>query len=147
MLEGLLCMDFCFMLGSRDTRTGENRMKYKFDQIHVESYGLSTSQMIAAAAIKAYLVSLPQSDTKRILDSVISLDKDAVSIDGRKLSDLVDDAVRYSLKAVRQKTELAPELQWTMKTQFELVNGSIVVQTIGTELLDFLYDCWNLTKI
>ena len=63
------------------------------------------------------------------------------------MSDLVDDAVRYSLKAVRQKTELAPELQWTMKTQLELVNGSIAFQTIGTELLDFLYDCWNLTKI
>ena len=75
-------------------------MKHELEQIHIESYGLAESETVAAAAIKAYIVSLPQPDAKRVMDDVISLEKDAVLVDGKKLSDLMDNAIEFSLEAV-----------------------------------------------
>lgn len=135
------------MLGARDTRSGGNRMKHELEQIHIESYGLTGSEVVVAAAIKAYLMSLPRSDAKKKMDAVISMERDAVSVDGRTLSGLVNDSVGYSLGAVSQRNELAPELRQTMETQLKSVNGSVTVQTVGTELLDFLYDCWTSIKM
>lgn len=118
-------------------------MKHELEQIHIESYGLTRSEVVVAAAIKAYLMTLPLYDAKEKMDAVISLEKDAVSVDGRNLFGLVNDSVGYSLGAVSQRTELAPELRQTMETQLKSVNGSVAVQTVGTEMLDFLYDCWT----
>lgn len=118
-------------------------MKHELEQVHIESYGLTGSEMVVAAAIKVYLMNLPWSDAKKKMDAVISLEKDAVSVDGRNLSGLVNDSVGYSLGAVSQRTELAPELRQTMETQLKSVNGSVAVQTVGTKMLDFLYDCWT----
>ena len=81
------------------------------------------------------------------MDAVISFEGDAVSVDGRNLSVLVNDSVGYSLRAVSQRTELAPELRQTMEKQLKSVNGLVTVQTVGTELLDFLYDCWTSIKM
>ena len=39
-------------------------MKHELKQVHIESYGLTGSEMVVAAAIKAYLMNLPQSDEK-----------------------------------------------------------------------------------
>lgn len=122
-------------------------MKHELEQIHIESYGLTGSEMVVAAAIKAYLMNLPQSDAKKKMDALISLERDAVSVDGRTLSGLVNDSVEYSLEAMGQRTELAPELRQTMETRLKAVNGSVAVQTVGTELLDFLYDCWTSIKM
>lgn len=121
-------------------------MKHELEQIHIESYGLAGTEMVVAAAIKAYLMNLPWSVAKKKMDAVISLERGAVTVDGRTLSGLVNDSVEYSLGAVGQKTELAPELWQTMETQLKSVNGSVTVQTVGTGLLDFLYDCWTSTK-
>lgn len=122
-------------------------MKHELEQIHIESYGLTGAEMVVAAAIKAYLMNLPQSDAKKKMDALISLERDAVSVDGRTLSGLVNDSVEYSLEAMGQRTELAPDLRQTMETRLKSVNGLIAVQTIGTGLLDFLYDCWTSTKM
>lgn len=135
------------MLGARDTRSGGNRMKHELEQIHIESYGLTGSEVVVAAAIKAYLMSLPRSDAKKKMDAVISMERDAVSVDGRTLSGLANDSVGYALGAVSQRNELAPELRQTMEMQLKSVNGSVTVQTVGTELLDFLYDCWTSIKM
>lgn len=122
-------------------------MKHELDQIHIESYGLAESETVAAAAIKAYIVSLPQPDAKRVMDDVISLEKDAVSVDGKKLSDLMDNAIEFSLEAVRQEGELEPELRRIMESQLKSIDGAVAVQNIGMELLDFLYDCWTSTEM
>ena len=61
------------MLGARDTRSGGNRMKHELEQVHIESYGLTGSEMVVAAAIKAYLMNLSQSDAKKKMNAVISL--------------------------------------------------------------------------
>lgn len=144
---GLLCIEFCFMLGARDTRLGGTCMKHELEQVHIESYGLTGSEMVVAAAIKVYLMNLSQSDAKKKMNAVISLERDAVSVDGRTLSGLVNNSVEYSLEAMGQRTELAPELRQTMETRLKSMSGSIAVQTIGTGLLDFLYDCWTSTKM
>ena len=122
-------------------------MKHELEQIHIESYGLTGSEVVVAAAIKAYLMSLPRSDAKKKMDAVISMERDAVSVDGRTLSGLANDSVGYALGAVSQRNELAPELRQTMEMQLKSVNGSVTVQTVGTELLDFLYDCWTSIKM
>lgn len=122
-------------------------MKHELEQIHIESYGLTRSEVVVAAAIKTYLMTLPLYDAKKKMDAVISLEKDAVSVDGRNLSGLVNDSVGYSLRAVSQRTELAPELRQTVEKQLKSVNGLVTVQTVGMEMLDFLYDCWTSTKM
>lgn len=122
-------------------------MKHELEQVHIESYGLTGPEVVVAAAIKVYLMNLPQSDAKKKMDAVISLERGAVTVDGRTLSGLVNDSVEYSLEAMGQRTELAPELRQTMETRLKSVNGSVAVQIVGTELLDFLYDCWTSIKM
>ena len=46
-------------------------MERKLKAIIVEQYGLATSEMIAAAAVKAYLMSLPERDAVEKLDGVM----------------------------------------------------------------------------
>lgn len=118
-------------------------MKHELEQVHIESYGLTGPEVVVAAAIKVYLMNLPWSE----MDAVISLERGAVTVDGRTLSGLVNNSVEYSLEAMGQRTELAPELRQTMETRLKSMSGSIAVQTIGTGLLDFLYDCWTSTKM
>lgn len=122
-------------------------MKHELEQVHIESYGLTGSEMVAAAAIKAYLMNLPQSDAKKKMNAVISLERDAVSVDGKKLSDLMDNAIEFSLEAVRQEGKLEPELRRIMESQLKSIDGAVAVQNIGMEFLDFLYDCWTSTKM
>ena len=119
------------MLGARDTRLGGTCMKHELEQVHIESYGLTGPEVVVAAAIKVYLMNLPWSDAKKKMDAVISLERGAVTVDGRTLSGLVNDSVEYALGAVGQKTELAPELWQTMEAQLKSVNGSVTVQTKG----------------
>lgn len=90
-------------------------MKHELEQVHIESYGLTGPEVVVAAAIKVYLMNLPWSDAKKKMDAVISLERGAVTVDGRTLSGLVNDSVEYALGAVGQKTELAPELWQTME--------------------------------
>lgn len=122
-------------------------MKHELEQVHIESYGLTGSEMVVAAAIKAFIVSLPQPDAKRVMNDVISLEKDAVSVDGKKLADLMDNAIEFSLEAVRQEGKLVPELRRIMESQLKSIDGVAAVQNIGTKLLDFLYDCWTFTEM
>lgn len=122
-------------------------MKHELEQVHIESYGLTGSEMVVAAAIKAFIVSLPQPDAKRVMNDVISLEKDAVSVDGKKLADLMDNAIEFSLEAVRQEGKLVPELRRIMESQLKSIDGAAAVQNIGTKLLDFLYDCWTFTEM
>lgn len=68
-------------------------MKHELEQVHIESYGLTGSEMVVAAAIKVYLMNLPWSDAKKKMDAVISLERGAVTVDGRTLSGLVNDSV------------------------------------------------------
>lgn len=110
-------------------------MKHELEQVHIESYGLTGPEVVVAAAIKVYLMNLPWSDAKKKMDAVISLERGAVTVDGRTLSGLVNDSVEYALGAVGQKTELAPELWQTMEAQLKSVNGSVTVQTVATGLL------------
>ena len=122
-------------------------MKHELEQVHIESYGLTGSEMVVAAAIKAFIVSLPQPDAKRVMNDVISLEKDAVSVDGKKLADLMDNAIEFSLEAVRQEGKLVPELRRIMESQLKSIDGAAAVQNIGTKLLNFLYDCWTFTEM
>lgn len=122
-------------------------MKHELEQVHIESYGLTGSEMVVAAAIKAFIVSLPQPDAKRVMNDVISLEKDAVSVDGKKLADLMDNAIEFSLEAVRQEGKLVPELRRIMESQLKSIDEAAAVQNIGTKLLDFLYDCWTFTEM
>lgn len=122
-------------------------MKHELEQVHIESYGLTGSEMVVAAAIKAIIVSLPQPDAKRVMNDVISLEKDAVSVDGKKLADLMDNAIEFSLEAVRQEGKLVPELRRIMESQLKSIDEAAAVQNIGTKLLDFLYDCWTFTEM
>ena len=122
-------------------------MKHELEQVHIESYGLTGSEMVVAAAIKAIIVSLPQPDAKRVMNDVISLEKDAVSVDVKKLADLMDNAIEFSLEAVRQEGKLVPELRRIMESQLKSIDEAAAVQNIGTKLLDFLYDCWTFTEM
>jgi hypothetical protein len=146
VLDGIAMYRVLLYAGCQRHTIGGTCMKHELEQVHIESYGLTGPEVVVAAAIKVYLMNLPWSDAKKKMDAVISLERGAVTVDGRTLSGLVNDSVEYALGAVGQKTELAPELWQTMEAQLKSVNGSVTVQTVATGLLDFLYDCWTSTK-
>lgn len=87
-----------------------------------EEYGLTGRELAAAAVVKFYVGEVE--GTRAELEAVM----DNGSVDGSALAAFIDRAVAYS-KGQAQIAEL------------QQVKGSLTVQDIGVDLLDFLMDC------
>ena len=90
--------------------------------MYPEEYGLTGRELAAAAVVKFYVGEVE--GTRAELESVM----DNGSVDGPALADFIDWAVAYS-KGQAQIAEL------------QQVKGTLIVQDIGVDLLDFLMDC------
>ena len=87
-----------------------------------EEYGLTGRELAAAAVVKFYVGEVE--GTRAELEAVM----DNGSVDGSALAAFIDRAVAYS-KGQAQIAEL------------QQVKGTLIVQDIGVDLLDFLMDC------
>lgn len=87
-----------------------------------EEYGLTGRELAAAAVVKFYIGEVEGSRAE--LEGIMGND----SVDGPALATFIDRAVAYS-NGRAQIEEL------------QRVNGSLIVQDIGVDLLDFLMDC------
>ena len=87
-----------------------------------EEYGLTGRELAAAAVVKFYVCEVD--GTRKELEGIMGNG----SVDGLALVALIDRAVAYSNG--RAQIEV-----------LQRVNGSLIVQDIGVDLLDFLMDC------
>lgn len=86
-----------------------------------EEYGLTGRELAAAAVVKFYVGEVD--GARKELEDIM----DNGSVDGLALATFIDRAVDYS-KGQAQIVEL------------QQVKGSLIVQDIGVDLLDFLMD-------
>ena len=91
--------------------------------MYPEEYGLTGRELAAAAVVKFYVGEVE--GTRAELEAVT----DNGSVDGPALAAFIDRAVDYS-KGRAQIEELVRR-----------VKGTLIVQDIGVDLLDFLMDC------
>ena len=87
-----------------------------------EEYGLVGRELAAAAVVKFYVNEI--NGARKELEGIMGNG----SVDGLALVALIDRAVAYSNG--RAQIEV-----------LQRVNGSLIVQDIGVDLLDFLMDC------
>lgn len=87
-----------------------------------EEYGLTGRELAAAAVVKFYVGEVD--GARKELEGIMCNG----SVDGLALAAFIDRAVAYS-KGRAQIEEL------------QQVKGSLIVQDIGVDLLDFLMDC------
>lgn len=94
-----------------------------------EEYGLGGRELAAAAAVKFYVAAVKfyvgeVEGARNALEGIMG----EGSVDGLALAAFIDRAVVYS----KSRAQIE-ELQW--------VKGTLIVQDIGVDLLDFLMDC------
>ena len=87
-----------------------------------EEYGLTGRELAAAAVVKFYVGEVE--GTRAELEAVM----DNGSVDGPALAAFIDRAVAYSIGQARIN-------------ELQQVKGSLIVQNISVDLLDFLMDC------
>lgn len=87
-----------------------------------EEYGLTGRELAAAAVVKFYVGEVD--GTRKELEGIMGNG----SVDGLALAAFIDRAVAYSNS--RAQIE-----------ELQRVNGSLIVQDISVDLLDFLMDC------
>ena len=91
-------------------------------ELFPEEYGLVGRELAAAAVVKFYVNDID--GARKELEGIMGNG----SVDGLALVALIDRAVAYSNG--RAQIEV-----------LQRVNGSLIVQDIGVDLLDFLMDC------
>ena len=91
-------------------------------ELFPEEYGLVGRELAAAAVVKFYVNEID--GARKELEGIMGNG----SVDGLALVALIDRAVAYSNG--RAQIEV-----------LQRVNGSLIVQAIGVDLLDFLMDC------
>ena len=87
-----------------------------------EEYGLTGRELVAAAVVKFYVGEVES--TRAELEGIMGNG----SVDGLALAAFIDRAVAYS----NGRAQIEELMQ---------VKGSLIVQDIGVDLLDFLMDC------
>ena len=87
-----------------------------------EEYGLVGRELAAAAVVKFYIGEVD--DARKELEGIMGNG----SVDGLALAAFIDRAVAYSKDRAQIK-------------ELQLVKGTLIVQDISVDLLDFLMDC------
>lgn len=90
--------------------------------MYPEEYGLTGRELAAAAVVKFYVGEVD--GARKELEDIM----DNSSVDGHALAAFIDRAVDYSIGQARIN-------------ELQQVKGSLIVQNISVDLLDFLMDC------
>ena len=89
-----------------------------------EQHGLTGHELAAAAMVKFYINEAgAKGELKNIMGS---------EVDGAALADLIDKAVAYCSERTKGSDVVA---------LMQKVSGSVIVQNISVEMLEFLTDC------
>ena len=90
--------------------------------MYPEEYGLTGRELAAAAVVKFYIGDVD--GARKGLEGIMGNG----SVDGLALTAFIDRAVAYSIGQARIN-------------ELQQVKGSLIVQNISVDLLDFLMDC------
>lgn len=129
-------------------------MEEKLMRLMVEQYDLGRSETIVAAAVKAYLVSLPEWDALEKLDGVIRpkviqlyhesgvpLPLQSV-VEGAKLAAFIDEAVEYAVSVITQESILAGVAIDALSG----IKGKVIIGNASSDFLQFIADCYRFLK-
>lgn len=130
-------------------------MGEKLKEIIVEQYGLGTSEMIAAAAVKAYLMSLPERDAVEKLDGVMQAKIIRIChesgvplpvqslVEGAKLAAFIDEAVADSIGKMEDRED---DMSQVVAAVLKNIDGKHVVETMSIEVIQFIADVYRCLK-
>lgn len=128
-------------------------------EIYLENYGLGMKELIAAAAVKMYLMETDERVAKKELGKMLKpeiLKVDfrksipaekpvflSTRVDAKTMTDFIDKALRYSADAVSGGMNGTLSIRQGIATAIRGVTGVEIVRNISFEFLQFMADCYR----
>lgn len=127
----------------------------KLEDMNPRDYGMNPREEIVAAAMKAYLLALPEVERLKVLSEItepkviklhgeggVPMPLQSV-VEGAKLATFIDRSVAHAVILLREHGD---DLFKAMATVLEAMDGKLVVQNMSYELLDFLGDAYRAVR-
>ena len=127
----------------------------KLEDMNPRDYDMNSREEIVAAAMKAYLLALPEGEQASVLSeiikpSIIKLHGEGgvpmplqSVVEGAKLATFIDRSVAHAIILLREHGD---DLFKAMATALEAMDGKLVVQNMSYELLSFLGDAYRAVR-
>lgn len=127
----------------------------KLEDMNPRDYGMNPREEIVAAAMKAYLLSMPDGEQVGILSeiikpSVIKLHGEGGAplplqsvVEGAKLAAFIDRSLAHTVILLREHGD---DLFEAMATVLVEMDGKLIVQNMSYELLSFLGDAYRAVR-
>ena len=126
----------------------------KLEDMNPRDYGMNPREEIVAAAIKAYLLSMPEVERLKVLSEItepkvikmhgeggVPMPLQSV-VEGAKLATFIDDAVEDSIKELEQ---------WQCVDTMEIdalknIKGKVFIQSMSVDGIQFIADAYRCLK-
>lgn len=128
-------------------------------EIYPENYRLGMRELIAAAAVKLYLMEIDERVAKKELSKVLKpeilkVDFQKVSpvekpiffftkVDAKAMESFLDKALRYSVDAVAGGMNGTFGIRQSITTAIRGVAGVDIIRSVSFEFLQFMADCYR----
>lgn len=128
-------------------------------EIYPENYGLGMKELIAAAAVKMYLMETDERVAKKELSKVlrpeilqidfrksIPAEKPVFlssKVDAKAMTDFIDKGLRYSADAAAGGMNGTYGIRQGITTAIRSVDGADIVRNVSFEFLQFMADCYR----
>ena len=136
----------------------EGKMGKKLEQIDPLEYGISGKELVAAAAVKAYLRALPPQKAATQLSQAIKpkiiriYERDAHGlplpvdslIDGKNLAELIRRSLTVSTGILGERDGLKWDGEKKALTALSGIEGREMIESMSDGLLQFFADCYRV---
>ena len=114
--------------------------------VDTRKYELQEQEELAAEMIGCYLSEQTPDEAKRILSAIVIPGREQCTIEGRRLSELIDAAADecIPLGVEPPASDARGHLMWGMRLHDrESLSGREIVQNMTTDFADLLYDLYR----
>ena len=124
----------------------------KLEDMNPRDYGMNPREEIVAAAIKAYLLSMPEVERLKVLSEItepkviklhgeggVPMPLQSV-VEGAKLAAFIDDAVADSIRMQRQS------VSQDQMDALPRIEGKVFIQSMSVDVIQFVADAYRCLK-
>ena len=126
----------------------------KLEDMNPRDYGMNPREEIVAAAIKAYLLSMPEVERLKVLSEItepkfiklhgeggVPMPLQSV-VEGAKLATFIGEAVEYAVSLISQENDTTHLVIEALSA----INRRTIVESASFEFLQFIADCYRLVR-
>lgn len=126
----------------------------KLEDMNPRDYGMNPREEIVAAAIKAYLLSMPEVERLKVLSEItepkvikmhgeggVPMPLQSV-VEGAKLATFIGEAVECAVSLISQENDTTHLVIEALSA----INRRTIVESASFEFLQFIADCYRLMR-